>query len=382
MSPRPPLPVLLLTVLGFCVLYAPQPLLPVLAGEFQRTAADASLLITVTLFPLAVAPLLYGYLLEGLPTRHMMTAATGVLFFCQAGMAWAHQWWELVVLRTVEGLALPALFTSLVTFVATSAPRSQLRQVLAWYVAAMILGGFAGRAVTGLVASAGNWRVALGVWVPPLLLMAVAAARLPDGGRTHFTHLTPRIFREVLAEPGLARAYLAILCIFFVFAGLLNLLPFRLSALDPSITSTGIGLAYAGYLSGIAVSLGAQRIRDRLRTEPRTLALGIGLYALGLTLLALPSVPGTYVAMFAFCGGMFLVHTRLAGQVNHLSERHRGVVNGIYIAAYYLGGSLGSWLPALVYRRGGWDLFLGALGLVLALGAWNLRRFLAESTTT
>ena len=267
-----------------------------------------------------------------------MITATLLLSICQIGMALAGGWWWLVALRSAEGLLLPAPVTSIMTYVASSTARDQVRQALAWCVSTTIFGGFSGRALSGLIAANYDWSVALGVWVRLLIAMAVAVARLPVAGRSHFGKVTPRAFIEVLAEPGLRHGYLAILWAFFVFAGLLNVLPFRLSALDPAITATGIGFAYAGYLSDILVSLGAQRNtqRSRLGTEGGTLGLGIGLYSLGLTLVGLPSVSGLYLAMFAFCGGMFLIHTRLSGRINHLSERHQGVVNGIYIAAYYL----------------------------------------------
>lgn len=374
-SPRPAAAVLLLTLLGFCVLYAPQPLLPALADAFGQTAADASLLITVTLLPLAAAPLVYGYLLEGMSVRALMVTATVVLAACQAGLAMVDSWGWLLGLRSVEGLALPALFTSLMTFVASSSPTGRVRQALAWYVSATIVGGFLGRAVSGLVAANYGWRIALGMWALPLLLVALAAGRVAPTGRTRYAKITPKVFREVLRQRGLIYAYLAILCVFFVFAGLLNLLPFRLAALDPAITATAIGFAYGGYLSGVAVSLGSQSICEAVGSEARALGLGIGLYASGLMLFALPSVTGHYLAMFLFCGGMFLVHTRLSGQVNHLNEHHRGVVNGLYIAAYYLGGSLGVWLPTLIYRQGGWEIFLAVLGLALLLGTWSLQRF-------
>ncbi len=260
---------LLLTILGFCVLYGPQPLLPLLAQAFSRSAADAALLISITLLPLAVAPLGYGYLLERVPARRMILAATAILAACQAGMALVGDWWLLVGLRAVEGLSLPALLTALMTFVARGASRSGVRQALAWYVSATIVGGFLGRALSGLVATGLGWRAALALWAPLLVLMALAAWRLPGEGESRYAKFTPRVFREVLRQPGLPDAYLAILCLFLVFAGLLNLLPFRLSALDPSLSATGIGFAYAGYLSGVVVSLGSHPIRQRLGPESR-----------------------------------------------------------------------------------------------------------------
>ena len=81
------------------------------------------------------------------------------------------------------GLCLPALFTALMTFVASSATAETLRQSLAWYIAATILGGFAGRALSGLVASVWDWRVALGISAPALLVMGLWTLRLPGAPR-------------------------------------------------------------------------------------------------------------------------------------------------------------------------------------------------------
>lgn len=47
----------------FCVLYAPQPMLSELAERFMVSEAEAGLLVSVTLIPLAIAPLSYGIFL-------------------------------------------------------------------------------------------------------------------------------------------------------------------------------------------------------------------------------------------------------------------------------------------------------------------------------
>ncbi len=374
---RPPLPILLLTVTGFCTLYAPQPLLPELAQAFGVEAADASLLITLTMLPLAAAPLVYGYVLQAVAARLMLITASLVLALCQSAMALVDTWTLLLALRVVVGLTLPALFAALMTYVAESAEPARRRQALAWYVAATIVGGFTGRALSGLAASAWDWHIALGLWGPVLLAMALWTRRLSSSRRSGFGRMTPRVFIKVFEQPGLAQAYLAILCIFFVFAAVLNLLPFRMAELHPEAGSAGIGLAYLGYLSGLVISLNAARLGRRFGSEVRLYLFGLALYALGLALFSLQSFGGIYLAMFAFCGGMFLVHTRLAGHVNQSARAgSTSVVNGIYIAAYYLGGALGSWLPAGLYRYGGWTLFLGALAVVLILAAVSLRSML------
>lgn len=52
-------------------LYTPQPLLPVLATEFGVGEARASLLISVAMLPLAIAPIAYGFLLQRVSARHL-----------------------------------------------------------------------------------------------------------------------------------------------------------------------------------------------------------------------------------------------------------------------------------------------------------------------
>jgi YNFM family putative membrane transporter len=178
-----PLGILLLTVFGFSTLYAPQPLLPVLAEAFGRGPTEASLLITLAMLPLACAPLVYGYLLVSVPARPMLAGAALLLALCQLGLALADTWWLMLALRLMIGLCLPALVTALMTFVAASATAETLRQSLAWYIAATILGGFAGRALSGLVASVWDWRVALGIWAPALLVMGLWTLRLPGARR-------------------------------------------------------------------------------------------------------------------------------------------------------------------------------------------------------
>ncbi len=373
---RPPLGILLLTVFGFSTLYAPQPLLPVLAEAFARGPTEASLLITLAMLPLACAPLLYGYLLVSVPARPMLAGAALLLALCQLGLALAASWWLMLTLRLLIGLCLPALFTALMTFVAASATAENLRQSLAWYIAATILGGFAGRALSGLVASVWDWRVALGIWAPALLVMGLWTLRLPGHQESRFVRVTPRVFRVVMERPGAPQAYLTVFSIFFIFAAVLNVLPFHMADQDPGTGTAGIGFAYLGYLSGLLVSLNTGRLSRLFQSEGPLYALGLGLYALGLGLFALSATVGVYLAMFAFCGGMFLIHTRLSGQINQMGGPFRGVVNGIYIAAYYVGGSLSSWLAVAIYCHLGWRPFLLAAALVLVLAGLGLHGML------
>jgi MFS family permease len=67
------------TTVGSAILYTTQPLLPLLAEQWGRPIADTALLTTATMIPLALGPLLYGYVLEHVSTKHMLTASFGIL---------------------------------------------------------------------------------------------------------------------------------------------------------------------------------------------------------------------------------------------------------------------------------------------------------------
>jgi YNFM family putative membrane transporter len=70
---------------------------------------------------------------------------------------------------------------------------------------------------------------------------------------------------------------------------------------------------------------------------------------------------------------MFLVHATASGLVNRLVPGNKGMVNGLYVAFYYGGGTLGSYLPGYAYRYWGWQGFLLVLLGVTALALGSLR---------
>jgi YNFM family putative membrane transporter len=68
-----------------------------------------------------------------------------------------------------------------------------------------------------------------------------------------------------------------------------------------------------------------------------------------------------------FAAGMFTLHSVLSAFLNHLETERKGLVNGLYVSAYYAGGALGSYFPGFLYQKIGWTAFI--LLLLLLLGA-------------
>lgn len=354
-------------VLTFATLYAPQPLLPVLAIDLGVTRSAAALLVSITLMPLAVAPIVYGLILQSVSAKRMLVVALAGLSVTSVMLAQVQGYGLFLVLRGVQGLILPAMMTALMTYVSATVKPEHMARAMAAYVATTVAGGFLGRTFSGQVSEWLGWPGMFETLAVLLAITGLAMTRLQGEPRAGFGRVRLRVLGPLLATPGLVHAYLTIFCAFFVFASLLNFLPFHLTTLDDTMGPGRISLMYAGYLMGIVVALASGPMTRVAGSQGRLVIWGLWLY-LGATLLFLiPSVPGLFLAMFVFCAGMFTVHGVLPGLVNRLAPEHKGVVNGLYLCAYYLGGALGAWLPGYLLALGGWLPFVLSLAGVLVV---------------
>ncbi|MGB5613377.1 MAG: MFS transporter, partial [Sedimenticolaceae bacterium] len=168
--------------------------------------------------------------------------------------------------------------------------------------------------------------------------------------------------RPIYAE-GLASAFL----LFFVFAAVLNFLPFHMRDNDPGISQSAIALVYTGYLVGVAIALGSLRLIRLFGGERRTLVAGSLVYLLGTAAFALPGNQLAYVTMLVFAAGMFTLHSVLSAFLNHLETERKGLINGLYVSAYYTGGAMGSYFPGFIYQYIGWPAFVAFMLLLLVV---------------
>lgn len=359
--------VLASTLLTFTVLYAPQPLLPVLAQDLAISRSAASLLITVTLIPLSIAPIAYGFLLESISAKRVLIGASLLLACSSLVLATGPAYPVFLSMRLLQGLLIPAMLTSLMTYIAAGALPERLERSLAVYVASTVLGGFAGRAFAGLVTEYAGWQTAFFLIGLLLLVSSGLLLRLERESASRFSRLPLHAIGQVVRAAGIGRVYLLIFCAFFVFASLLNFLPFRLIELDPDLGAGAVSLMYSGYLMGVLVSLASGRIVARLGGRQRAISAGFVLLLISTLLFAVPVVGALFATMFLLCAGMFLVHSLLPGLINQMAPARRGIVNGLYVAAYYAGGSAGSYLPGLLLAAAGWHAYILLLAAILLL---------------
>jgi MFS transporter, YNFM family, putative membrane transport protein len=368
-------PTIFITILALSALYAPQPLLPVISREFSVSREAAAALTTATFIPLALAPLAYGYLLEALSATRLLKIAVPILAFSEFIFAATHSFPLLLLIRLGQGLLVPAILTSLMTYLSGRSSRETIQRTMAIYIASTIFGGFIGRATSGFIASWLGWRYSFIILGVSLIAGFFLLFKLPEASGLKLARPEPRALLNTLKKPAFLPIYLTVFCLFLVFSAVMNFLPFRLTELSNQADELRIGLMYSGYLMGILSSLSAPYICRKIGGENRAIRFGLLGFAAILAGLAIGKIWLLFTVMFLFCAAMFLVHATASGLVNRLAAGEKGgLTNGLYVSFYYAGGVVGSFAPGWIYRHLGWHGFLSSLALVCLLGYLCSRR--------
>jgi YNFM family putative membrane transporter len=350
-------------------------MLPLLAQTFSVSPGESGLVMTAAMLPLAFAPVVYGYFLQAIPARLMLMIALSLLALDQLCFYFATEFWHLLVLRLIQGLLLPAIFTSLMTYCATMSPSGKVRRAMGLYIGATILGGFLGRLAGGFFASNFDWRIAFVVMGLAQLLPLMLLMGVQSDTDINFARLDGKSIVRVLRDRNYRFMFLALASIFFVYSGILNIIPFHLLDIDPGTTAFMISMIYLGYLVGAPVSFFSDSISKMLRDDRKGLMLGLAIHAFGLFMLLFVAYQGILLMMFFLATGFFLIHASLSGLVNHLASEHKGVVNGLYVSIYYFSGALGSWLPGYIFEWVGWSGMIFCFMAILLFCVWGISQF-------
>jgi len=365
MAKRDILTILLTTFMGMALLYAPQPVFPVLAEDFGVSETTIASLITWSLLPMAIVPLFGGVLMQVVSPRRLLAGSAFLLGSTEIAFMMTEAFWGLLVIRFAQGALVSTLLAATMTYVSLQATR--VSRVMALYVAASVLGGLVGRLAAGYGAAwVGISGVFLGIGGLTLGSAILAWGLEPEPTRRQREMNLSRL-GAVLRTPSLVPLYGVVFSAFFVFTALLNYVPFRID--DLGVGGTGAsGLAYVGFLLGIAASLGSHRIVELVGGKLRAVALGSITLGATLGFAWFGAFSAVLASIVGASGGFFLLHAVLSGYVNQSAETDTSLVNGMYVAIYYAGGAAGSYVPGLVYEAAGWTAFLGVLAIVNTVG--------------
>ncbi|MFJ3101349.1 MFS transporter [Streptomyces sp. NPDC086835] len=359
----------------FALLYSTQALLPAVSADFGVTASAASWTVSAATGALALCVLPMSALSERFGRTAVMNASLAVAVVVGLLVPFAPNVEWLVALRAVQGAALAGLPASAMAFLAEEVRPKALVGAIGLFVAGNSIGGMSGRILTGWVAQAFGWRVALAaVGVMALACALVFRALLPKA--RHFTPgtLDPRTLartvRGHLADPLLLRLYAIGALFMTVFGAVYTVIGYRLVAEPFGLPQGVIGSIFLVYLVGTVSSAAAGQLVARLGRRG-ALYLAVTTTAAGLLLSLSDTLVSVLLGLVLITAGFFAGHAVASSSVSRTAKTGRAQASALYQSAYYLGSSAGGTLGAVAFHTGGWGGTV-LLGLLAVLGVVSI----------
>ena len=365
----------------FALLYAPQPLLPQLAGTFRVSPATASLAMSAATFALAIGVIPISSLSEVVGRRRVMTVCALAASLLGLATTLAPSLPVLVAIRVLQGFALAGVPAVAMAYLAEEVERGSLGRAVGLFIAGNSIGGLSGRVAAGALADHGGWRVALaGVGAISVTCAVVFALVLPRSA--HFRPAPARMrglfgsLRQNVTDTGLLRLYLVAFAMMGAFVTVYNYLTFRLSSAPFGLSSTVIGLLFLAYLAGTYSSAAAGRFADRVGRY-RVLACGVLVTAAGALLTLSGSLVLIVLGLVVLTTGFFAAHSVASGWVGARAKVAPAQASALYMCAFYVGSSVAGSAGGVFYGGGGWPatvaFVLALLGVAMA-SAVSIRR--------
>ena len=233
----------------------------------------------------------------------------------------------------MQGVATPGIFASTVAYIHEVWPPSHAGRATAAYMTGTILGGFTGRAVSGLVAADVSWQAAFVALA--ILTGGVAAAltmwlpREPARSRGARREGRPRIDRRTWsATGGWSRPAASASRVLFTQVAMFTYVTFHLAAPPFSLSTVALGWLFVVYLVGAVVTPFAGRWIDRLRAPHRASRSAMAIGGAGALLTLVPWLPAI-VAGLALCAtGVFTAQATTSSYIGAVTTSDRALAVG------------------------------------------------------
>jgi MFS transporter, YNFM family, putative membrane transport protein len=365
---------------GFCAflnLYSPQALLPALSREFGAGAAEISGIMTASTVAIALTAPFTGALADVLGRKHVIAAAMLATVVPVVGAAFAPDVPSLIGWRFLQGLLLPSIFAVTVAYIGDEWPPAKVAGAAGIYVAGSSLGGFCGRFIPGVLDDLIGWRSAFLALAAFSLAGAVMVMLLLPAERKFVRskgmRASARQMLRHLRNPQLLATYAIGFGVLFNFIAIFTYVSFHLAAPPFGFSSTMLGAIFITYLAGAVIAPTTGWMISRLGRRSFLLAVTAA-WGCGSLLTLAPSIPAVIagLTLCAACG--MLCQTVATSHVTTIAREGRSSAVGLYVTSFYVGGSMGAFLPGLAWTSGGWPAcvamvvaMLAAMALIAAL---------------
>ena len=364
---------------GMCTflnVYSTQPLLPLLRETFHASELAVSLTVSATIFATALTAPFIGMIAERRGRKKVIVPSLFLLTVPTALAATSTSLGALIFWRFAQGIFVPGVVAVMLAYINEEWAGRGVGRAMSAYVAGTVLGGFLGRFISGIIAAHWHWRatflvlaalnligaVVVRAWLP-LAKNFVRAEHLQqvlDHAKGHLRN------RRLLANFGMGASVLCAIVGCFTYAN------FYLAAAPFYLNSAQLGSIFFVYLLGVVITPQSGRFLDHFGFR-HTTVLYCAMMIAGLLLTLVQSLPVVIAGLAIFSSGVFVAQASATVQTGAIAGRALSSAAGLYVAFYYLGGSVGATLTDLFWRWKGWPGCVALLGGVSVLSLWLAR---------
>jgi len=364
---------------GMCTflnVYCTQPLLPLLRETFHASELAVSFTVSATIFATALTAPIIGMIAERRGRKKVIVPSLFLLALPTALAATSTSLGALIFWRFVQGLFVPGVIAVILAYINEEWAGRGVGRAMSSYVTGSIIGGFLGRFISGIVAAHWHWRstflvlavldlmgaIAVRAWLPLAKNFVPAEHRqqVLDHAKDHLRN--PRL----LANFGMGATAL------FALVGCFTYANFYIAAAPFHLNSAQLGSIFFVYLLGVVITPQSGRFLDHFGFRHTTVVYCAMMIA-GLLLTLVQSLPIVIVGLAVFSSGVFIAQAAATVQTGAIAGRARSSAAGLYVAFYYLGGSVGATLTDWFWRWEGWPGCVVMLGGVSLVSVWLAR---------
>lgn len=348
-------------------LFATQAVLPVLAASYGVTPSAIGAAVNASTIGMAIAGLAVARLGRDIDRRVGAALALTVLAVPTALLALAPDLSSFALLRIVQGLCMATAFSLTLAALAEISPPHTTATIFAAYITGNVASNLFGRLMSAslaqLVGVGTSFLVFAGLNVVGAALIWIALGIRGDAGKPASFSRNASIWTP-LADVRLRASFAVGFCILFAFIGTFTYVNFVLVAPPLSLGMMSVGLVYLVFLPSILTTPLAGSLASRMGTG-NTLLLGLAIALAGLPCLLAHSLALVLAGLALVGVGTFLAQATTTGFVGRAARADPRTASGLYLAAYFLGGLVGSYVLGQVFDRWGWTATVLGIGAAL-----------------
>jgi predicted MFS family arabinose efflux permease len=364
---------------AFLNVYSMQAVLPLVMRDFHASPLQAGATVGATVLAIALVSPFMGMLSDAWGRKRILCSALFFLSLPTALIALAGDLHSVVLLRFLQGLAVPGIVVVLIAYLSEEFRDGGVARMTSTYVGGTVMGGFCGRFITGHVSDVLGWRSAYVALAALNLLGALWVLGALPASRHFVANTNLRAALQTLGRHLRNRRFIAIcalgFCVLFSLVGSFTYVNLYLAEPPFRLGSAGLANVFAVYLLGVVVTPLAGRFIVRhgfLKAVLCTLALS----ACSLLLTLMPLLPAVIAGLALSSCGVFICQSATISHIADTVKEGRSLATGIYYLSYYAGGAAGAWVAGLAFEGWGWSGSVLSIILFQALAACIALTFL------